>query len=119
MRNSTLSLRRRQYQKNIISLLNIEEAIARVQELIDSIFTDTQAVVLYWNDKAGAFIPVKPEDRSEELKFRIFDDFLLWLGEQDRIFSRGDFTHKKKFASIRKAALEFIRITGAEIIVPF
>ena len=65
MRNSSLSLKRRQYQRSIISLLNIEEAITRVQELIDEIFTDTRSIVLYWNDAAGAFIPVKPADRSE------------------------------------------------------
>lgn len=119
MRNSSLSLKRRQYQKSIISLLNIEEAIARVQELIDEIFTDTRSIVLYWNDAAGAFIPVKPADRSENLKFRIFDDFMLWLGDQDRIFSRHDFEHGRKFAGVRDAALEFFNITGAEILVPF
>jgi two-component system, NtrC family, sensor kinase len=119
MRNSSLSLKRRQYQKSIISLLNIEEAIARVQELIDEIFTDSNSVVLYWNDAAGAFIPVNPEDREEKLKFRIFDDFMLWLGEQDRIFSKHDFLNGKKFLTIRKEALEFFEITGAEIIVPF
>lgn len=119
MRNSSLSLKRRQYQKSIISLLNIEEAIARVQELIDEIFTDTNSIVLYWNDAAGAFIPVKPEDRDEKLKFRIFDDFMLWLGDQDRIFSRHDFEHSKKFAGVRDAALDFFNITGAEILVPF
>lgn len=119
MRNSSLSLKRRQYQKSIISLLNIEDAIARVQELIDEIFSDTKSIVLYWNDAAGAFIPVKPEDRREELKFRIFDDFMLWLGEQDRIFSKHDFTHGRKFAHIREHALEFFKTTGAEILVPF
>lgn len=119
MRNSSLSLKRRQYQKSIISLLNIEDAIARVQELIDEIFTDTRSIVLYWNDAAGAFIPVKPEDRAEHLKFRIFDDFMLWLGEQDRIFSRNDFQNGKKFSLVREAALEFFEITGAEILVPF
>lgn len=119
MRNSSLSLKRRQYQKSIISLLNIEEAIARVQELIDEIFTDTNSIVLYWNDAAGAFIPVKPGDRNEKLKFRIFDDFMLWLGDQDRIFSRHDFEHSKKFAGVRDAALDFFNITGAEILVPF
>lgn len=77
MRNGSLSLKRRQYQKSIISLLNIEEAIARVQELIDDIFQDTNSIVLYWNDAAGAFIPVKPADRDEKLKFRIFDEFML------------------------------------------
>ncbi|MFO1527353.1 MAG: ATP-binding protein [Turneriella sp.] len=119
MRNSSLSLKRRQYQRSIISLLNIEEAITRVQELIDEIFTDTRSIVLYWNDAAGAFIPVKPADRSENLKFRIFDDFMLWLGEQDRIFSRHDFQHSKKFGPVREAALEFFNATQAEIIVPF
>lgn len=119
MRNSSLSLKRRQYQKSIISLLNIEEAIARVQELIDEIFNDTRSIVLYWNDAAGAFIPVKPEDRAEKLKFRIFDDFMLWMGEQDRIFSRHDFEHGKKFLAIREPALEFFNLTGAEILVPF
>lgn len=119
MRNSSLSLKRRQYQKSIISLLNIEEAIARVQELIDEIFNDTRSIVLYWNDAAGAFIPVKPEDRSEKLKFRIFDDFMLWMGEQDRIFSRHDFEHGKKFTAIREPALEFFNLTGAQILVPF
>lgn len=119
MRNSSLSLKRRQYQRSIISLLNIEDAITRVQELIDDIFRDTRSVVLYWNDGAGAFIPVKPEDRNDKLKFRIFDDFMLWLGEQDRIFSKHDFQHSKKFGPVREAALEFFTITGAEIIVPF
>lgn len=119
MRNSSLSLKRRQYQKSIISLLNIEDAIARVQELIDEIFTDTSSIVLYWNDAAGAFIPVKPGDRHEKLKFRIFDDFMLWLGDQDRIFSRHDFEHGKKFAGVRDAALDFFNTTGAEILVPF
>lgn len=119
MRNSSLSLKRRQYQKSIISLLNIEDAIARVQEQIDGIFSDTRSIVLYWNDAAGAFIPVKEADRTDELKFRIFDDFMLWLGEQDRIFSRHDFTHGRKFVHIREPALEFFRTTGAEILVPF
>ncbi len=119
MRNSSLSLKRRQYQRSIISLLNIEDAITRVQELIDDIFRDTRSVVLYWNDGAGAFIPVKPEDRDDKLKFRIFDDFMLWLGEQDRIFSKHDFQHSKKFGPVREAALEFFTTTRAEIIVPF
>lgn len=119
MRNSSLSLKRRQYQRSIISLLNIEDAITRVQELIDDIFRDTRSIVLYWNDAAGAFIPVKPEDRNDKLKFRIFDDFMLWLGEQDRIFSKHDFQHSKKFGPVREAALEFFTTTGAEIIVPF
>jgi len=119
MRNGSLSLKRRQYQKSIISLLSIEEAIARVQELIDEIFSDTQSIVLYWNDTAGAFIPVKPENRRDHLKFRIFDDFMLWLGEQDRIFSRNDFMQNKRFAQIRDEAIKFFDITGAQIVVPF
>ncbi|MBV6493052.1 MAG: Adaptive-response sensory-kinase SasA [Turneriella sp.] len=119
MRNGSFSLKRRYYQKNIISLLNVEDAIARVQELIDEIFNDTHAVVLYWNDKAGAFIPVKVADREEKLNFRIFDDFILWLGEQDRIFSRHDFEHAKRFSNIRKDALDFFKTTNAEILVPF
>lgn len=119
MRNSSLSLKRRQYQKSIISLLSIEEAIARVQELIDEIFTDTRSIVLYWNDAAGAFIPVKEADRDEKLKFRIFDDFMLWLGDQDRIFSRNDFQQGRKYTTVRDNALEFFKLTGAEIIVPF
>ncbi|MFO1472716.1 MAG: ATP-binding protein [Turneriella sp.] len=44
---------------------------------------------------------------------------LLWLGEQDRIFSKHDFQHSKKFGPVREAALEFFTTTGAEIIVPF
>jgi len=119
VRNSSLSLKRRQYQKSIISLLNIEDAIARVQELIDEIFTDTRSIVLYWNDAAGAFIPVKEADRTDKLKFRIFDDFMLWMGEQDRIFSKHDFEQGKKFLAIREAALDFFETTGAEILVPF
>ncbi|HRP69848.1 MAG TPA: histidine kinase, partial [Turneriella sp.] len=119
MRNSSFSLKRRYYQKSIISLVNIEEAIARVQELIDEIFDDTRAIVLYWNDAAGAFVPVKEEDREAHLKFRIFDDFMLWLGEQNRIFSKHDFEHSKKFVDIREYALAFFKTTNAQILVPF
>ncbi len=119
MRNASLSLKRRQYQKNIITLLNIEEAIARVQELIDEIFVDTHPIVLYWNDQAGAFIPVKPNDRTSEIKFRIFDDFILWLGEQERIFNHHDFALERRFPKIREAALKFFKVTQAEILVPF
>ena len=119
MRNHALSLKRRQYQKNIITLVNIEQAIVRVQELIDDIFSDSRAIVLFWLEKEGAFVPVKEENRSEKLKFRIFDEFMLWLGEQDRIFSRNDFENNRRFKHISKYAGEFIKKTGAEIIVPF
>ncbi|MFO1472715.1 MAG: hypothetical protein U1F27_16960 [Turneriella sp.] len=76
MRNSSLSLKRRQYQRSIISLLNIEDAITRVQELIDDIFRDTRSIVLYWNDAAGALFRSNL-DRNDKLKFRIFDDFAV------------------------------------------
>lgn len=114
-----LSLVQKRYQRELITLLNSEETIRHVNAMMHEIFPRSSPLVLFWDDAVGAFVPVDKDQADERLTFRIYDDFILWLGDQDAILASADFVRKKKYEKIRPYAEEFLARTSAEIIVPF
>ncbi len=108
-----------EYQSRIIKLLSTRKVIETGMEIVNRLFETEHIDVLVWHDSLGSFSPMKMVNPSESLQFRVFDEIILWMSEQDRIFTRTDFDTEEKFRSIRKEALDFFDRTASQVFVPF
>ncbi|EMP08680.1 hypothetical protein LEP1GSC124_2965 [Leptospira interrogans serovar Pyrogenes str. 200701872] len=63
----------------------------------------------------GKFAPF-PD--SGEIQFFIFDPFLLWITENDRIYNFKEFATDPSLSKIRNSAENFFTKTEAELVVP-
>lgn len=108
-----------EYQSRIIKLLSTRKVIETGMEIVSRLFETTLINVLVWQDKNGAFSPLNQENSPEELQFRVFDEIILWMSEQDQIFLKSDFDETDRYLSIREDALDFFERTHSELFVPF
>lgn len=108
-----------EYQTRIIKLLSTRKVIETAMEIVNRLFVTNHLNILIWQDKNGSFSPLDMLDPPENLQFRVFDEIILWMSEQDQIFLKSDFEQSDRYLSIRDDALDFFNRTQSELFVPF
>ncbi|EPG73888.1 GHKL domain protein [Leptospira fainei serovar Hurstbridge str. BUT 6] len=120
------TVRDRQYLKYLSSLdrfksdliaTNITDSVCeKILKFIPNIVPPTTAKIYLWREDLGTFSPFPREGTSEH--FYIFDPFLLWVTEHDRIFHVSEFQTNPIYSQIKEHALLFAERTKSELLVP-
>ncbi len=104
--------------KSDLIATNITDSVCeKIVKFLPSIVNPQRAKIYLWREDLGKFCPYPNEDGEDH--FYIFDPFLLWITEHDRIFYTEEFAESTKFLQIREHALTFAAKTKAELLVPF
>ncbi|TGL62885.1 sensor histidine kinase [Leptospira sarikeiensis] len=124
---SKLTIKDQEYVKYLSSLdkfksdliaTNITESVCeKILKFLPNIINTSRSKIYLWREDLGKFSPY-PRDSGED-HFYIFDPFLLWITEHDKIFHSEEFIENAKLLQIREHALSFAAKTKAELLVPF
>ncbi|TGM90518.1 sensor histidine kinase [Leptospira licerasiae] len=104
--------------KSDLIATNITESVCdKIIKFLPSIIDASRAKIYLWREDLGKFSPY-PRDTGED-HFYIFDPFLLWITEHDKIFYSEEFVDNVKLQQIKEHALSFAAKTKADLLVPF
>ncbi|MGJ4745658.1 sensor histidine kinase [Leptospira sp. SA-E8] len=104
--------------KSDLIATNITESVCdKILKYLPSIINASRAKIYLWREDLGKFSPY-PRDTGED-HFYIFDPFLLWITEHDKIFYSEEFVENTKLQQIKEHALSFAAKTKADLLVPF
>ncbi|PJZ27193.1 histidine kinase [Leptospira hartskeerlii] len=104
--------------KSDLIATNITESVCdKILKFLPSIIDASRAKIYLWREDLGKFSPY-PRDIVED-HFYIFDPFLLWITEHDKIFYSEEFVDNVKLQQIKEHALSFAAKTKADLLVPF
>lgn len=104
--------------KSDLIATNITESVCeKILKFLPSIINASRAKIYLWREDLGKFSPY-PRDTGED-HFYIFDPFLLWITEHDKIFYSEEFVDNVKLQQIKDHALSFAAKTKADLLVPF
>ncbi|AKH75710.1 ATP-binding protein [Leptospira interrogans] len=102
--------------KNDLIATNLTGLVCeKILKFIQTIIPTKKVIVFFWKEEMGKFAPF-PD--SGEIQFFIFDPFLLWITENDRIYNFKEFATDPSLSKIRNSAENFFTKTEAELIVP-
>lgn len=123
---SKLTIKDQEYVKYLASLdkfksdliaTNITDSVCeKIVKFLPSIVNPENAKIYLWREDLGKFSPY-PNDEGED-HFYIFDPFLLWITEHDRIFNTREFVEDARYLQIREHAIAFAAKTKADLLVP-
>lgn len=88
-----------------------------VTNFLNMNFKLTGSRMYLWSDEQGVYV-VTPPDPTRSAKFHVYDPFLLWLNDHDRIFNRNDFVKLSVYKEIQADALKFFDGCQAITLVP-
>ncbi|TGK09170.1 GHKL domain-containing protein [Leptospira selangorensis] len=104
--------------KSDLIATNITESVCdKILKFLPSIINASRAKIYLWREDLGKFSPYPTETGEDH--FYIFDPFLLWITEHDKIFYSEEFVENAKLHQIREHALSFAAKTKADLLVPF
>ena len=86
-----------QFKKSLMQLRSTAQTCEMVVDFLSDYFHGTAGICI-WDQDQGAFT-VWPDDLGLEVRFRVFDPFLLFLADHDRIFLREDFASRANYDS--------------------
>ncbi|RHX92069.1 ATP-binding protein [Leptospira stimsonii] len=102
--------------KNDLIATNLTELVCeKILKFIETVIPTKKVTIFLWKEEMGKFAPF-PD--SGEIQFFIFDPFLLWVTENDKIYNFKEFETDPNLKKIRKSAEIFFSTTNAELVVP-
>ncbi|EMN02777.1 GHKL domain protein [Leptospira noguchii str. 2007001578] len=104
-----------QFKNDLISTNLTGLVCDKILKFIQTIIPTKKVIVFLWKEEMGKFAPF-PD--SGEIQFFIFDPFLLWITENDRIYDFKEFATNSNLSKIRNSAENFFTQTQAELVVP-
>ncbi|PJZ71108.1 histidine kinase [Leptospira perolatii] len=103
--------------KSDLIATNITQTVCeKIINFLPAITNIRKAKIYLWREDQGTFSP-HPAEPGED-QFYIFDPFLLWVAEHDRIFNVDEFIDDPRYNPIRVHALSFAAKTNAELLAP-
>ncbi|EMY12765.1 GAF domain protein [Leptospira weilii str. Ecochallenge] len=104
-----------QFKSDLIATNLTKLVCEKILKFIQTIIPTKKVTIFLWKEEMGKFAPF-PD--SGEIQFFIFDPFLLWITENDRIYNFKEFATDLSLSKIRTSAESFFTKTGAELVVP-
>ncbi|WP_036096225.1 sensor histidine kinase [Leptospira weilii] len=102
--------------KNDLIATNLTGLVCeKILKFIQTVVPAKKVTILLWKEEMGKFAPC-PD--SGEIQFFIFDPFLLWITENDRIYNFKEFATDFSLSKIRNSAENFFTKTEAELVIP-
>ncbi|MDL5246488.1 ATP-binding protein [Leptospira weilii] len=104
-----------QFKSDLIATNLTRLVCEKILKFIQTVIPTKKVTIFLWKEEMGKFAPF-PD--SGEIQFFIFDPFLLWITENDRIYNFKEFATDLSLSKIRTSAESFFTKTGAELVVP-
>ncbi|EMM75808.1 sensor histidine kinase [Leptospira santarosai] len=104
-----------QFKSDLIATNLTKHVCEKILKFIQIVIPTKKVTIFLWKEEMGKFAPF-PD--SGEIQFFIFDPFLLWIAENDRIYNFKEFTTDLDLNRIRSSAENFFTKTGAALVVP-
>ncbi|AYR09885.1 ATP-binding protein [Leptospira borgpetersenii] len=104
-----------QFKSDLIATNLTRLVCEKILKFIQTIIPTKKATIFLWKEEMGKFAPF-PD--LGEIQFFIFDPFLLWIAENDRIYNFKEFATDLSLSRIRTSAENFFTKTGAALVVP-
>ncbi|TGK30354.1 sensor histidine kinase [Leptospira yasudae] len=102
--------------KNDLIATNLTALVCeKILKFIQTIIPAKKVTIFLWKEEMGKFAPFPDEG---EIQFFIFDPFLLWVTENDKIYDLKEFETNPGLSKIAKSAESFFTKTEAELVVP-
>ncbi|PJZ57105.1 sensor histidine kinase, partial [Leptospira barantonii] len=102
--------------KNDLIATNLTALVCeKILKFIQTVVPTKKVTIFLWKEEMGKFAPF-PD--SGEIQFFIFDPFLLWITENDKIYNFKEFETNPNLSKIRNSAEIFFTRTEAELVVP-
>ncbi|TGM08940.1 sensor histidine kinase [Leptospira barantonii] len=102
--------------KNDLIATNLTALVCeKILKFIQTVVPTKKVTIFLWKEEMGKFAPF-PD--SGEIQFFIFDPFLLWITENDKIYNFKEFETDPNLSKIRNSAEIFFTKTEAELVVP-
>ncbi|RME92044.1 MAG: hypothetical protein D6767_04000, partial [Candidatus Hydrogenedentota bacterium] len=106
------------FRNKLLLLVESKELITILQNILKEAFPYRNHKIFIWDDDAGAYI-IFGREAKDAFKIRVFDPFLLWLGEHENLYIADSLLNSVKEDAAKQAAKNFIQQTNAEVIIPF
>ncbi|MCE9501130.1 MAG: GHKL domain-containing protein, partial [Leptospira sp.] len=104
--------------KNELFKINVPSRICLfLNEFIEKSFEFESSRVFLWEETKGAFLPF-PFDLTNSTRFYVYDPFILWITDNERIYTKIDFLFNPRYEQIQTEALKFFELSGSEIAIP-
>jgi two-component system, NtrC family, sensor kinase len=103
-------------KNTLLSMNSIESISDAIIQFVKNLFSVQSVKIYLWEDEEGFFIP-HPKHLKDNSKFYVFDPFLLWLADNDKIFTVDEF-QEPKYAQIQESAFSFFEKAQASLLVP-
>ncbi|MBW9231317.1 GHKL domain-containing protein [Leptospira santarosai] len=104
-----------QFKSDLIATNLTKHVCEKILKFIQIVIPTKKVTIFLWKEEMGKFAPF-PD--SGESQFFIFDPFLLWIAENDRIYNFKEFATDLDLNRIRSSAENFFTKTGAALVVP-
>ncbi|MDI7224564.1 sensor histidine kinase [Leptospira santarosai] len=104
-----------QFKSDLIATNLTKHVCEKILKFIQIVIPTKKVTIFLWKEEMGKFAPF-PD--SGEIQFFIFDPFLLWIAENDRIYNFKEFATDLDLNRIRSSAENFFTKTGAALVVP-
>lgn len=87
-----------------------------ITEFIKKTFHVKESIIYLWEEEQGSFLP-NPEN-EESIRFFVYEPFVLWLMDQDKIYTKENFLENSDYEQIRIEAIKVFNKTNAKLIIP-
>ncbi len=104
-----------QFKSDLIATNLTKHVCEKILKFIQIVIPTKKVTIFLWKEEMGKFAPF-PD--SGEIQFFIFDPFLLWIAENDRIYNFKEFATDLDLNRIRSSAENFFTKTGAALVIP-
>lgn len=106
-------------KNQLLGMNQLDNICLSITEFISQNFKTEDTNIFLWEDEHGSFLPYpKHKESTRGLQFRVFEPFVLWIGDNDRIFSLEDFHTKEAHSDIKNEAIDFFARVQADLLVP-
>lgn len=108
----------RSYEKELMAIFSPEKCKEALLHIIEELYPESRPVLYSWSDRYGGFAPMNNILSDHSPVFAVYDDFILWLGEQDAVLTLGSFRSDKNLSERKETAEKFFSSTASELLVP-
>lgn len=99
------------------NFVKVTELLQRLNGIILNSLRLKKCRILIWDEQLGYFLSFN-EKKNENLRFRIFDPFILWLGEQREDFTKTELMNHIAVSSFESSLESFLKKTSSNYIYP-
>ncbi|MCP5498794.1 MAG: histidine kinase [Leptospiraceae bacterium] len=101
----------------LLSLNSIPSICTTITSFIENTFHVNWSKLYLWDEEQGVFRP-HPSSELIDDHFYVYDPFLLWLADNDGIFSPDNFESFEELEKIKHPARDFFSKSDASLVIP-